>query len=318
MSAPLLAGLVALASYFTISTGLSAVVLACWRVARPLLTDANVLFALRLLPSIGGLLLTACLVAPAFLRFEPDHDGEQPGPLLLALSAAGLAMLAAGVRHIARAIVLTRRLRLRWLSTASALPSLDGRTPAHLIDVAFPVVAIIGIFRPVLVVSTKVAGGCSSDEVELIAAHERAHLRAGDNLKRLLVDGCPDILRWTATGRELSGAWAAAAEDEADDAATGGDRRARIAMASVLLRVARMAIGQSPSAQLASALVGINGVERRVRRLAETSGPPSSSARALLYAACGAAALVVAAAASNHDVLYLTYSAAEHVVGFGR
>lgn len=323
-----LAALVGVASFFALSTLLAAGVAAWWRLARPTTMDANRLLALRLAAAVGGFLLTACLVTPAFVRFEPAHDGERPGPLLLLLSAAGAWVMLAGLVRVMRAVILTRRLRLRWLASASTVPQFlvrhsasrdggDGRMPAHLIDVPYPVVAIIGILRPMLVVSRTVAGGCSVNEVQLIAAHERAHLRAHDNLKRLLIDGCPDVLRWTATGRDIAAAWSAAAEDAADDTATGGDRRARIALASVLLRVARMAIGESPAPQFASALVGLTGVERRVRRLAEARPLPRAS-RVGLGLALGAVIATVGAAAGNDDFLALTYSTAELIVGLGR
>ncbi len=317
MTAPLLAALVAVASFFVLSTLLAAAVTAWWRLARRSMVDANRLLALRLLPAAGGLLLTLGIVAPAFLRFEPVHDAEQPGPALVALGAAGIVVLCVGGTRILRAVVLTRRLRQQWLARGSALPALRGDTPAHLIDIPYPLVAIVGILRPVLVVSRKVAGECSADEVSLIAAHERAHLRARDNLKRLIIDGCPDILRWTRTGHELTAAWSAAAEDAADDVATGDDRRARIALASVLLRVARMAVSGAPAPRLASALVGLNGVERRVRRLANARPLPSPS-RAGLGVLVGLAAVALAAAATNHQLLATTYQVAEFVVGLGR
>lgn len=317
MTPTLLAALVGLASSFALSTLLACVVSLWWRTVRGSTLDSSRLFALRLIPAVGGMLLTGCLVTPAFLRFEPARDAEQPGPVLLLLGAGGMFVLVAGGVRILRAVSLTRRLRRRWLASASTLPALDGKMPAHLIDVPYPLVAIVGILRPVLVVSRKVAGGCSANEVQLIAAHEQAHLRARDNLKRLIIDGCPDVLRWTRTGREIAEAWSASAEDAADDAATQGDRLARIALAGVLLRVARMAVSGSPAPGFASALVGLSGVERRVRRLAE-SGPRPSGSRTGLYVVGAIVAVALATAAINQQLLVLTYSAAELIVGLGR
>jgi beta-lactamase regulating signal transducer with metallopeptidase domain len=315
MTPAMLAILVGLASFFACSTLLAAIVALWWRV-RPV-ADVDRLFALRMLPAVGGLLLTLGIVAPAFVRFEPPHEGEQAGPMLLVLAACGAFAIAAGLVRATRAIVRTHELRRRWLSESSAMPAFDGAMPAHLIDVPYPVVAIIGIRRPVLVISQRVTGGCSADEVQLIAAHERAHLRARDNMKRLLIDGCPDVLRWTSTGDAIASAWAASAEDAADDAATRGDRRARIALASVLVRVARMAVGNAPAPQLVSALVGLAGVERRVRRLAGTV-PSARAPRLTLRVAIGAAIAGIIAAAQSDELLSVTHSAAEIVVALGR
>jgi len=317
MTPLLLASLVGLASFFALSSFVAACVSAWWRIARPSTMDANRLLALRLLPVAAGLLLTGCVVTPAFLRFEPAGDAEQAGPVLLLLGAAGVLVLAAGAVRMLGAVLLTRRLRQRWLASASGVRPLDGATPARLIDVPYPLVAIVGILRPVLVVSRTVAGTCSEDEVQLIAAHERAHLRARDNLKRLIIDGCPDVMRWTRTGREIAAAWSASAEDAADDAATGGDRHARIALAAVLLRVARMAVSGSPAPRFASALVGLSGVERRVRRLAEASPQPPGS-HVGLYITCGLFAIALASAATSPQLLAITYNAAELIVGLGR
>lgn len=315
MTSFVLATLVALTSFVVISTVVAAAVAAWWRVARHPVLDAHVLLALRLLPSAAGVLLTLGLVAPAFWRFEPTNESEMPGPVLLVLGTMGAIVVSAGVARAARAIAITRRLRQRWLASSSTLPPFDGRTPTHLIDVPYPIVAIIGILRPVFVVSRAVAGGCSADDVRLIAAHERAHLRSSDNLKRLLIDGCPDVLRWTSIGREIAAAWSASAEDAADDAATGSDRRARIALASVLLRVARMAGAATP--QLASSLVGLTGVERRVRRLA-TNEPLPGAPRVGFYIALAATIAAIAISAASHDVLAITYNTAEMLVGLGR
>jgi beta-lactamase regulating signal transducer with metallopeptidase domain len=320
MTPVVLAALVGLASFFLMSTAVATGVAAWWLLRarqRPQQLDANRLLALRLLPTVAGVLVTIGLVAPAFWRFEPANEGEMAGPVLLVLGAAGAVVLSAGFARMARAIVLTRRLRQRWLASSSTLPPFDERAPAHLIDVPYPVVAIIGILRPILVISRDVSGGCSWDEVRLIAAHERAHLRAWDNLKRLLIDGCPDVLRWTPVGTEIAAAWSASAEDAADDAATGSDRRRRIALASVLVRVARMAIGGRPAPRLASALVGLTGVERRVRRLA-TADPLPGAPRVRFYLALAAVVAAIVASATSHDMLAITYGAAELIVGLGR
>lgn len=315
MSPALLALFVGLASYSACSTLLAGVVALWWRV-RPV-QDVDSVFALRMLPVAGGLLLTLGLVAPAFVRFEPPHDGELAGPVLQILAAGGAFVLGAGLARMARAVLRTRQLQRRWLTESSALPAFDGGTPTHLIDVPYPVVAVIGIRRPVLVISQRVTGGCSADEVELITAHEHAHLRARDNLKRLLIDSCPDVLRWTSTGRAIAAVWAASAEDAADDAATEGDRRARIALASVLLRVARMAVAGAPAPQMVSSLIGVAGVERRVRRLAGAMPSPRAP-RLTLRVGVSAAVAAILGAAQNDELLAVTHRAAELIVSLGR
>lgn len=317
MNPLVLAGCVGLASFFTLNALASGGIAAWWQWRRPRPLDADHLLLVKLAPALGSLALTLCVVVPPFLRPEPAHAHDGAGPLLLALSAAGALVLAAAVQRVAGALVITRRLRRGWLAASSALPAADAGVPARLVEVPYPLVGVIGIARPMMVVSRMVQEGCADDELRLIAAHERAHLRACDNLKRLLIDGCPDVLRHTAAGRALDAAWAAAVEDAADDAAAGADRGARMTLARALLRVARMAVGAPPAARPTTALVDAAGVARRVRRLAE-SGPRPLPSRLGLYLTLGGVATALALASIHDGFLLLTHATAEMVVEVGK
>src|SRR5439155_5531797 len=105
------------------------------------------------------------------------------------------------------------------------------------------------------------------------AAHELAHDRGWDNLKRLAMRGAPDLLHWTHTAHLVERRWAAAAEHTADAAATiAGSRTARLALASALVKVARLMPAAPSLGEPISTLVDGGEIAARVERLID-EGP---------------------------------------------
>ena len=75
----------------------------------------------------------------------------------------------------------------QWLSTATPLTLPRLGLPAFQVESAFPVVAVVGLFRPRLVIARTVLEACTPDELEAVLDHERAHIRHHDNIRRLLL-----------------------------------------------------------------------------------------------------------------------------------
>ncbi|MGE3274791.1 MAG: M48 family metalloprotease [Vicinamibacterales bacterium] len=305
--------LVAAAVYAVASTVVSAAVAAAWTAGlRP--RSAAALFALRLSPVASGG-VSVILAVPAFVRFEPVGD-ERVGPVLVLLAGAGTWLLLAGIWRAARALTLTARLARTWRRGARPL-DLGTDVRADIVDLPFPIVAVVGVVRPRVVIATGVASQCSADELRRMAAHEQAHVHAGDNLKRLLLDCAPDVLRLLPAGAALAAAWDRAAEDAADDSATGDDPAARATLAGALVKVARLAVQGTPHTGLASTLIGIGNVERRVRRL--VAGGPSAAAA---WRPAGALAAAVTAGAvwlsAHPEVARGIHAGLEELVRFGR
>ena len=138
--------------------------------------------------------------------------------------------------------------------------------PAVRVASPLPIVALAGWRRPVLFMSGAVIDGCTPRLLGAISAHEIGHRRAFDNLKRLALAACCDPLVRTATGREITAAWEAAAEEAADDAAVSlGAQPADLAEA--LLAVERLAPAGARLVVPAAAFYQGGCLERRVRRL---------------------------------------------------
>jgi Zn-dependent protease with chaperone function len=169
--------------------------------------------------------------------------------------------------------------------------------PIYEIDSATPMMALVGIVRPRLFITRGVLDALTSEELGAAVAHELGHWRAADNLKRLAMRAAPDLLMASPTSRLVERRWAAAAEHDADQrAADASDvperRRVRCALASALVKVARLIPPPTPTRDPISTLVDGGDIESRVHSLLDDA-PAVSPARAF----SGTAMIGVAAAA---------------------
>jgi hypothetical protein len=151
----------------------------------------------------------------------------------------------------------------------------------------------MGVLRPRIFVAETVLGALSPAELRALLAHERAHLTAGDNLRRLLLRACAP-LPWPAQARRLERRWQEASEGAADVRANAG-----LDLALALVATARLA---PPGARLelgAAAFHSGGAVARRVRRLCVASGeaPPREGSVLAKSLAAGLGIVLGAAAA---------------------
>jgi len=102
----------------------------------------------------------------------------------------------------------------------------------------------------------------------------------------LLLLACPDVLAWTALGATLAERWRTAAEFAADQRATGDDPQKRVALASALIKVARLFATRESAWHALTMPVALDDVEGRVRQLlAPTHAAAATLSRALLSVA---------------------------------
>jgi len=260
--------------------------------ARSSSNRASALLWLRLLPIAGALAFAAAMVLPTFLYYEPANTDEPLTVTMLFIAAAGLALAAGGAFRMGQTWGATARLARRWRAAGRPAADLASGLPAFIIDEPFPTVAVVGCLRPTLFVSERVLAECTRDEMNAMVAHERAHVAAYDNLKRLLLRGCPRL----PFAAELESAWSAAAEEAADAAAAAGDPDRRFDLANALIRLARLAPAPRLPAGISAFYPG-GSIESRVRLLLNPPQPARRSYGCLL-AAVGTAAIGVAYIAS--------------------
>ncbi len=218
----------------------------------------------------------------------------------------------------------TRGLKRKWLNIANEIELPGINIPALQIAHSFPIIAVLGTFRPRLFIADQVLQCLNEEELAAAIAHECGHLAAGDNFKRALLRACRDALMIVPCGRSLDRAWSESAESAADEHAAQRSSETALNLASALIRIARMVpSGARPEMPLAVFLVGeeTRGVKARVRRLLEIASSDRISGRrnqsiVRLMPALSIFALSVLAVAieSNPQVLATVHSVIEHVV----
>ncbi len=308
MNEALFALLLALAWFGAVNAALSTVAAGIgWFIQRgPIRLRASgapdVLLLLKLAPGVVALFFTFVVFLPAHWRFEPEGAEESAGYTLVALGILGALTLALAARRAVRDATITRRVERGWRERASGPTALaGGRLPVYGLPDASPIISLAGLLRPRVFVARPVIEAFTSDEMEVSLAHELAHRDTRDNLKRLLVACSPDLLRIWPAGRALEGRWRAEVEFAADDRAVDGEESRAVALASALIKVARL----SPAAVAAgssSAFFDGTLLSARIDRLLASRdaapAPPTTSAwRVALGAAATCAAVLAAEAA---------------------
>jgi len=310
MSSVLTLGIVLLATFGLATVLLAGLVAMAWHAGLNRVKTASAdLLALRLVPVAGALLFTVTIVLPAFLRYEPHRDREAAGPLLLMLAAFALLTLGHGIWRGWRA----------WRAARSLLQAcgppkrcvVENGCVVQVVDIAKPIVGVIGGWRPRVVTAECIISACSQDEFRQVVAHEAAHVSARDNLKLLLLLACPDALAWTALGAALTERWRTEAEFAADQRAAGGDPQKRLELASALIKVARL-FDSDPRARHALTMsIALDDVGGRVRQLLA----PASTTSVGITKALGSLALLMPVAAL--PLYALVHELIETLVRFG-
>jgi len=247
---------------------------------------------LRLSPAAISFGFVALVFLPSYWRYEPRDFVEGFDVTLTALAVLALAIVGTAV---ARGLTAWRRAALRtqaWMRAGRPLALADTSMQAYAIDTDAPLMALVGVLRPRLLITRPVLEALTDEELRASVAHELGHWRAWDNLKRLAMRAAPDLLSATGAARSLERRWAAAAEHVADlGAGDGGD--ARCALASALVKVARLTPPGAPFAEPISALVDGGDITARVRRLLDDA-PAGAEHRPVHWLALAIPAAVLA------------------------
>jgi len=319
-----------LAALLSLNALASLVTAALWRVMRAsaqrwlAMRRVRFLFLLRVLPPVGALVGVAMFLVPAYITLEPRQTTERVSVKLAALAFVSVAGLMLALWRGLLAWVATRRLVARWLREAEPLALENISIPAYRFPHRFPIIAIVGVFRPRLFVADRVLHSLSRAELAAALAHEQGHLAARDNLKRGLLRACRDVLTIVPCGRSLDREWAEAAESAADEHAARKGAAVALDLAAALVKIARLAPAEMRPALPAGALLmgdQASGIGSRVHRLTQlatmTDAGEARRALALRVAAwtCAGGFLIGAALiASSHQLLATVHAAIEQIV----
>ena len=243
---------------------------------------AGVLLAIRLLPAALSLFFVAALFLPAHWRFEPADAQESFGVVLYALGALGVTLL---LRSAVRMAVIARA--GRRLRACEGLSPVDVKARVYDVE-GLGGVSLAGVFRTRILVGAVVRGSLTAAELSVALAHERAHRRAFDNLKRFVMFCAPDLFGDSAVSRKVEAAWRATAECLADARAVDGDGTRAVQLASALVKVSRLASAPSPmvTSPAWSTLNDPPLLELRIRRLVEGDAPVAATPSRAYRVAC--------------------------------
>jgi Zn-dependent protease with chaperone function len=236
-------------------------------------TRAEFLFAFRVAPLFLSTIFVAGFLAPAYLLHEPYGTNEVVSGKLATLAVISAIGVLLAVSRGVRSWLATRRLLKAWRNAGTPITLAGVSIPTFKLTHEFPVLAVVGTFRPRLFVAEQVLTTLTPDELHSAIAHEAGHLNARDNLKRALLRACGDALLMIPCGRSLDRAWADTSESAADEYAAQTSSSAAVNMAAALVKVARMVPkGSRAVVPVAAFLVGNEedrGIKARVRRLLE-------------------------------------------------
>ncbi|HEY3582537.1 MAG TPA: M48 family metalloprotease, partial [Pyrinomonadaceae bacterium] len=112
--------------------------------------------------------------------------------------------------------------------------------PTFVVQHSFPLIAVVGAFRPRLFIAHQVLDSLSQEELAGAIAHECGHLAARDNFKRSVMRISRAALLLIPCGRSLDRAWSDASESAADEHAAERSSIVALNLASALVRIAKM------------------------------------------------------------------------------
>ena len=319
-----------LATLMLFNAGASLAAALIWRLLAPLVRSfsararGDILFMLRLAAPVAAAITVAVFLIPSYLSYEPRVTSETISKKLGALALLSAVSVAFAVWRAIRSWKATASLRQRWLSESEPIALAGIDVPTFRISHRFPIIAIVGTFRPQLFIASEILSALDQDELAAAIAHECGHLAARDNLKRTLLRICRDILFLVPLGRAIDRVWAETAESAADEFAARQSPATALNLASALVRIAKMIpTGARAEVPLGAYLVGAEetqGVKSRIRRLIEISSnrsPVAPSTRIVPVLSTAALFVLAAAsiiAASNAKVLMAVHAIVEHAV----
>ncbi len=179
-----------LASLLTINAIASTVAAACSPLLRRVLqgrsarTRAEVLFALRFGPTALAFFSVTLFLVPSYLGYEPYKTSEIVSKKLAALAVLSAIGVTLALWRALSSWRATRALLREWLSGAVQIELRGTSIPTFRISNSFPIIAVVGIFRPQLFIAARVLETLSEEELKAAIAHEGGHLAGHDNFTR--------------------------------------------------------------------------------------------------------------------------------------
>ena len=302
------------------------------RLCKPLLrkcsarTRAEILFVMRIGPPVLAILAIGAFMVPSYLLYEPHKTEETVSWKLGSLATLSAIGVGLAIWRGIRTWLATRSLLNDWLANSTRIDLKGISVPTFVLQHSFPIIAVVGAFRPRLFIADHVLESLTAEEIAAAVAHEGGHLAAHDNFKRSVMRVSRAVLLLIPCGRSLDRAWSEASESAADEHAAQQSSLLALSLASALVRIARM-IPNGQRQQIPAAVSAFlshddsPGVKVRVQRLVELAAidprllvSNASIVRFVPWLVLALFVLVGVTIESRPQVLAAVHQFVEHVV----
>ncbi len=284
----------------------------------------QIIFSLRTFPLLFALIFTFAFLIPSYFLFEPHFPDETVSPKLAIPALISLIGILAAIFRVFGTWWRTRRLIKSWLKCSEPIQIEQLSLPVYRIRHQFPLIAVVGVFRPKLFIAEQVFESLDENELSAAIRHECGHLATHDNLKRILLRICRDLLVFPM-GKKLERAWAENSESAADEFAAQTNKITAINLAAALIKIVKIVPpNTTPTMPVAGYLIESQNLDVtwRIRRLLKMSENTANIAQTstnfkFIYAAIfGLIAILTLFSATNYNVLQAVHGLLEKVVGF--
>lgn len=278
------------------------------------------IFAIRIFPLFLTIIFIFAFLIPAYLLFEPDSQDETVTLKLAIPALLSIVGISVAFYRVFGTWWQTRRLIKNWLNCSEPISIENVKSPVYRLRHSFPVIAVVGVFRPKLFIAEQIFSAL--DDAELFAAieHESGHLVTHDNFKRVLLRVCRDLLVFPM-GKKLERAWAENSESAADEYAAQIHPETALNLASALVKIAKIVPpNTSPAMPSGSFLVESRDTDitwrvHRLLKIPESNLKQSAFDFQIVYAAIFVLSiLLISTLAANQDFLFQVHTILEKFV----
>ena len=278
------------------------------------------IFLLRIFPLFLTIIFVLAFLIPAYLLFEANAENEAVTLKLAIPALISIFGITVAFYRVFGTWWKTRQLIKSWLKSSEPIFIENISLPVYRLRHPFPVIAVVGVFRPKLFIAEQIFSILAEAELAAAIKHETGHLVTRDNLKRVLLRVSRDLVVFPL-GKKLERAWAENSESAADEFAAQSSKETALDLASALIKIAKIVPPKTaPTMPLGSFLIEVQeaDITWRVRRLLEISKLKNTELSfnfKTIYISCIIfISILTVVLATNYDFLFQIHNVLEKFV----
>jgi Zn-dependent protease with chaperone function len=280
---------ITLGAGFVVHGAFSVLAVILWRISRERIAKmsprnaSQVLLWLRLAPFIATVVAALIFIIPAFLEYEPHATQERVSISIAFFALMSLLIVFGGLLRSMSAVLQSNRVMKAWIKDSEEEAIQMEGVSVHRCRHESPVIAVLGLWRTRIFVSSQVFETLSSEELNAALRHEIVHARSRDTFKKLALHFSPKVFPAWDLLAPIRESWARACELSADEEAVSHDSQCTLSLASALVKVSRLSCPMEIPTLGAALMQTENFLGLRIERLLQISengsGPLATSKR---------------------------------------